>query len=339
MTLKPAPTLPATAPHGSEGLTAATVVVLDSPDSQLTEVARSLREAGIGTDYHQIDSPDQDLVSLLSEASVLVTESVHVRSDLLARLPRLRLVVRAGIGVDIIDVQDALARGVKVANVPHFCVEEVADHTVLLLLSLVRRLDPYLQDVRQGTWPAPLRPGVRRMSKLVVGVVGLGGIGTRVVQRLRGFGCTLLVHDPYAAQAPEGTSLASLEEVLTASDVITLHCPLTEDTEGLLTADRLADNPRRPIVVNVSRGGLVDLEGLDQLLDDGRLGGLGVDVLPGEPWPDLEHPAVRHPATLVTPHVAWWSEDAVTELNDSIFSTISHFVETGEIPTDVEVVP
>jgi D-3-phosphoglycerate dehydrogenase len=298
---------------------------------------QSLRQVEVTTEYHQIDSPQVDLTPLLRERTVVVTESVHIRRSLLEQLPQLRLVVRAGIGVDIIDVADARVRGVLVANVPQFCVEEVADHTLLLILSLVRKLDPYLNDVRQGIWHAPLRAGVRRMSRLQVGVVGLGSIGTQVVHRLRGFGCTPLVHDPQARQAPEGTILTSLDEVIRSSDIITLHCPLTEATRGLITAARLRENARCPVVINVSRGELLDLEGLHGLLEDGQVRGLGLDVLPGEPWPDLEQPVVRHPHALVTPHVAWWSEDAVAELNESIFTTISQFVQTGEVPANVEV--
>lgn len=334
---------PVSSPNASTPLVDAPVtqpvVVLDAPDGQLRGLSRALGEEGISAAYHQVDSPDADLAALLQDSEVLVTESVHVRAELIDRLPRLRLIVRAGIGVDIIDVEHARQRGVRVANVPFFCVEEVADHTVLLVLSVVRQVRAYADDVAQGTWPAPLRPGVRRMSNLVVGVVGLGSIGMRVVQRLRGFGCSLLVHDPQATVAPEGTVLATLDEVLLGSDVITLHCPLNESTSGLLDARRLGASGRRPFVVNVSRGGLVELNGLEDLLDDGRLRGFAVDVLPGEPWPDLGHPVVQHPRSLVTPHVAWWSEDAVAELNDSIFSTIQQFVRTGDISSDVEVIP
>lgn len=338
MTLEPTPSSPRNLPRDGAVLTKP-VVVLDSADSQLTGLARSLEAAGIGTAYHQIDEPETDLVDLLQGATVLVTESTHIRTELLDQLPRLRLIVRAGTGVDIIDVESARSRGVQVANVPYYCVEEVADHTVLLILSLVRQLDAYATDVSRGTWPAPLRPGVRRMSSLVVGVVGLGRIGHQVVQRLRGFGCSLLVCDPQATRAPDGTTMATLDEVIRGSDVITLHCPLTESTRGLLDSTRLGEDARRPFVINVSRGELIDLEGLEAMLDVGLLRGVGVDVLPGEPWPDLTHPVVRHRQSIVTPHVAWWSEDALAELNHSIFSTIKRFVQTGDIPSSVEVIP
>lgn len=313
------------------------VVVLDSPDAQLALLAQLLTNAGVPTDYQQITGPDVDLVGLLKEATVLVTEATAIRAELLDQLPQLRLVIRAGIGIDIIDVAAASARGVRVANVPNFCVDEVADHTVLLVLATVRRLMAYTEDVRAGGWQVPMRPGIRRMSKLTVGVVGLGAIGSRVMQRLQGFGCTILVHDPRTVDLPGGVQAVTLDQLLAQSDVITLHCPLTEQTRGLLSGQALGANLKQPYVINVSRGELVDIDALDALIEAGHVSGAAVDVLPGEPWPDLSHSLVRRPEVLVTPHVAWQSDDALHELNVSVHDTIQHFVQHGQVPSEVEV--
>jgi D-3-phosphoglycerate dehydrogenase / 2-oxoglutarate reductase len=175
------------------------------------------------------------------------------------------------------------------------------------------------------------------MSTLTLGVVGLGAIGSRVVGRLQGFGCTILVHDPRSVPLPEGVRSVSLEELVAESDVITLHCPLTEQTRGLLSSEQLQANDRHPYVINVSRGELVDIDALDELIDAGHVSGAAVDVLPGEPWPDLAHALIRRPEVLVTPHVAWQSEDALHELNASVYDTIQHFVQHGRVPNEVEI--
>jgi D-3-phosphoglycerate dehydrogenase len=313
------------------------VVVLDSPDAQLALLAQLLTDSAVPTEYRQITGPDVDLVDVLKDATVLVTEATAIRAELLDQLPQLRLVVRAGIGVDIIDVAGARSRGVRVANVPNFCVDEVADHTVLLVLAAVRRLMAYAEDVRAGGWQVPMRPGIRRMSKLTVGVVGLGAIGSRVMQRLQGFGCTILVHDPRSVALPDGVRPVALDELFAESDLITLHCPLTEQTRGLLSRDELSANLKQPYVINVSRGELVDIDALDTLIESGHVSGAAVDVLPGEPWPDLAHPFVRRPEVLVTPHVAWQSDDALHELNVCVHDTVQHFVQHGRVPSDVEV--
>jgi D-3-phosphoglycerate dehydrogenase / 2-oxoglutarate reductase len=313
------------------------VVVLDSPDAQLALLAQLLKDSAVPTDYRQITGPDVDLVGVLRDATVLVTEATAIGAELLDELPKLRLVVRAGIGIDIIDVAGARSRGVRVANVPNFCVDEVADHTVLLVLAAVRRLVPYAEDVRAGGWQVAMRPGIRRMSKLTVGVVGLGAIGSRVMQRLQGFGCTILVHDPRTVALPDGVRSVALDRLFAESDIITLHCPLTEHTRGLLSGQALSANLKQPYVINVSRGELVDIDALDALIEAGHVSGAAVDVLPGEPWPDLSHAFVSRPEVLVTPHVAWQSDDALHELNVCVHDTIQDFVQHGRVMNEVEV--
>ncbi|MEV0640666.1 C-terminal binding protein [Streptomyces sp. NPDC050619] len=225
--------------------------------------------------------------------------------------PDLRIVARLGVGLDNIAVEAATERGVWVTNVPDYCVEEVSDHAVGMVLAWTRGLARYDREVRSGSWdPAGAR--LRRLSTLTCGVVGYGRIGRATARKLGAFGCRILVHDPFPPQDAPGIEPVGLEELLRRSDVVILHVPLTKDTHHLIGAAQLALMPPGGLLVNVSRGGLVDTDAVIEALHGGRLDGAALDVLETEP----QVPAAlsAHPGALLTPHVAFSSDASVTEL-------------------------
>jgi phosphoglycerate dehydrogenase-like enzyme len=238
----------------------------------------------------------------------------------IAKLDGTGLLIRAGIGYDIIDVDAASTAGIWVANVPDFCVDEVADHTMLLLAAAMRRLPTALARWRaEGRWNVvpDLLPTMRRMRGCRLGLVGLGRIGRQVAARARSFGWDVVAHDPVfdAATAElDGVPLLGLGELLATSDAVSLHCPLNDATHHLVDAAFLGALRRGAIVVNTSRGGLVDLEALRAAVDSGRVSVAALDVLDGEPEPDLGDPLLHHENVIVTPHVAWCSSEAQDEL-------------------------
>jgi D-3-phosphoglycerate dehydrogenase len=235
------------------------------------------------------------------EVAMLMHE-VRFGPEELDALPGLRAVVTGSVGYDHIDVEAAAARGIWVCNVPDYCVDEVADHTLALLYALLRRVVALDGGVRAGGWDALSAGPLRTLGGMRVGVVGYGRIGSAVARRLDALGCELLVNDIRDVGVP----LVPLDELLERSDAVTLHTPLTAASRGLIGAEQIARMRPGAFLVNTARGPLVELGPLVAALRDGRLGGAALDVLPSEPpagVPDL-------PNLVLTPHAAWYSRES-----------------------------
>jgi D-3-phosphoglycerate dehydrogenase len=234
-----------------------------------------------------------------------------VSATAIGAAPELRIVARLGVGLDNIAVHAATERGAWVTNVPDYCVEEVSDHAVGMVLAWTRGLAVFDREVRAGRWdPASAR--LRRLSTLTCGVVGYGRIGRATARKLGAFGCRILAHDPHPPQDAPGVELAGLEELLRRSDVVILHVPLTPDTHHIIGAEQLALMRPGGLLVNVSRGGLVDTGAVTKALESGQLDGAAFDVLESEPHVPAE--LLDRPGALLTPHVAFSSDASVTEL-------------------------
>ena len=259
---------------------------------------------------------DDEVIEVAQDAdAILVTAAYVTRRALEALQPKLRAVVRYGIGLDRIDLDAARELGVQIRNVPDFCIVEVADHAIALMLAVARDIVPRAVDTQEGRWRGTQRK-LYRIAGRTAGIVGIGGIGGEVAKRLAGFGLTLIAHDPYAdAQRAEalGVRLVEIDELLSRADFVMLTCPLTDETEGMIDREALAMMKPDAIIVNTSRGELIDEEALAQALAEGRIGGAGLDVLAQEPAPD-DHPLLSLENVVITPHVAWYSEEARQDL-------------------------
>jgi D-3-phosphoglycerate dehydrogenase len=235
------------------------------------------------------------------EVALLMHEVPFGAGDMDA-LPALRAVVTGSVGYDHVDVEAAAERGIWVCNVPDYCVDEVADHTLALLLALLRGVVALDRDAHAGAWNALAAGPLRTLAGLRVGIVGHGRIGGAVGGRLGALGCELLVHDIRDVGVP----LVPLDELLERSEAVTLHTPLTAASRRLIGAQQIARMRPGALLVNTARGPLVDLEPLVEALCDGRLGGAALDVLPSEPpgaVPDV-------PNLILTPHAAWYSAES-----------------------------
>lgn len=256
----------------------------------------------------------------------------------IAALDGTGLIIRAGIGYDIVDVEAASAAGIWVANVPDFCVDEVADHTMLLLGAAMRRLPESLQRWRaEQRWQVvPELPAMHRMRGKRLGLVGLGRIGRQVADRARGFGWDVVAHDPMLSNEGEagGVPLLPLDELLGTCDAVSLHCPLVPETHHLLNDERLGAMRPGMVVVNTSRGGLVDLDALHRAVVAGKVGVAALDVVDGEPNPDLTHPLYQLDNVIVTPHVAWYSVEAQIELSRNTAAEALRYLD-GERPRNL----
>jgi D-3-phosphoglycerate dehydrogenase / 2-oxoglutarate reductase len=220
-------------------------------------------------------------------------------------------------------VDAATLRGIVVCNIADYCTEEVSDHTVGLLLAAVRRIPAMDRHIRGGGWvePPPI-PAVRRFRNLTLGIVGLGRIGSAVARKLRGFGMRILATDPYLNRSTEpGVELVPLERLLRESDMVTLHVPLTPETRNLIALPELAFMKPSAVLVNTSRGPVVDEEALIVALEGNHIGGAALDVALREPIP-LSSPLRTFPNVILTPHNAYHSEDGGVQLLATIADSV-----------------
>lgn len=285
-----------------------------------------------GFDVFVATSPDPETwAGRAAEADAILTRHAPVRADTIRLLKRCRVISRYGTGHDNIDIEEALSRGIVVTNVPGYCTDEVADHAMTLLLMAARHVDVLTNSVRAGDWtPNPLPP-IRRIRGRRLGLIGLGRIGAAVGVRAQAFGLQVHAYDPFVSKAPDDVVIEeSVEELLRSADFVSLHAPLTHNTKHILDTDRLALLPEGAIVINVSRGGLLDLGALLDALDAGRLAGAAIDVAEQEPLPPDDR-SRNHPGLIVTPHMGYYSTTSVEEAKRRSASEIIRVI-NGEPP-------
>jgi D-3-phosphoglycerate dehydrogenase / 2-oxoglutarate reductase len=271
----------------------------------------------------------EEVAAQAGDADVLINQYVPITAEALDALPRCRLVVRYGVGVDNVDVEAAAARGVWVANVPDYGRDEVADHTLALALAVLRGVVALDRSVREGTWDLEAARPLRRLSTLTYGVVGCGAIGTAVAGRAAGLGMRVLGYDVPQVRSAPPIERVPLEALLSSSDVVSLHAALTPDTHHLIGAAALGRMRPSALLVNTARGGLVDAAALLAALDAGELAGAALDVLEGEPPDELGWRLARHPKVVMTPHAAWYSEEAFHTLKTEVAREALRVLEGG----------
>jgi D-3-phosphoglycerate dehydrogenase len=274
-------------------------------------------------------SGPEDLARLVADAEAVITQFAPVNAAAIAAMQKAKVIVRYGVGVDNVDLEAARARRIPVCNVPDYCMDEVADHTVALILALTRQVVANCNHVRAGHWGLAVRlPAMKALADLTVGVIGFGRIGREVAHRLLGFKCRLLVHDPVVpAKVIEetGCEAVSLDEVLRQSDVVTLHCPSTPQTRRMIRQDTIARMKPGAVLINVGRGDLVDSKALLEALQKGHLGGTGLDVFDPEPIP-ADSPLLKMGNVVVSSHIASASVKAARKLRETAASIVARAV-------------
>ena len=291
------------------------VVITDHSFSGIT-VERNLIEAAGGHLDAARCKTEEDVIAACHDADLLMVQWAPISERVLRSLKRCKIIIRYGIGVDNIDLKAAKGLGIAVANVPDYCIDEVADHTLALALALGRQILPTFDRLRAGTWkitpPAPM-PAFRDMTFVTV---GLGRIGRAVLARARPFGFRLAAYDPLPSVEvfrDAGARRLSLDEAFAEADILSVHVPLIAGTHHLVSAERLRSMKRTAILINTSRGGLVDTHSLASALREGLIAGAGLDVFEEEPLPPT-HPLLQCPTAILTSHTAWFSEASVARL-------------------------
>jgi phosphoglycerate dehydrogenase-like enzyme len=264
----------------------------------LGEVAAELVEPALGDGLRFV--PDPDAADLAAARGAIVRAAAIVDAPALARMPALRVLARTGVGVNLIDVDEATRRGIAVVVTPGSGTRAVAEGVIGMALSLVKRLAPLTCLVRTGRWAERSRVTVGDLDGATLGVVGYGRIGRRVGELAQAFGMDVVAHDPISPP-PAGIACPDLGALAARSDVVTLHAPLTPATRHLVDDRFLARCRAGAILINCGRGALVDLDATHAALVDGRLGGVGLDVF--DPEPAEHHRLFDHPNVILTPHV------------------------------------
>jgi D-3-phosphoglycerate dehydrogenase len=250
-----------------------------------------------------------------AEADAVLVRDSPIDAETIARMSRCRIIARYGIGVDNVDLAAAQERGIFVANVPDYGVEEVSDHALALLMSVARRTVTRDHAVRGGAWNVSRGEKMYRIAGRTLGLVGYGRIARALERKMRGLGVSrVLVFDPFVeAGALSGVESVDLNSLCQQSDFISLHAPLTSDTARVINSARLALMKPTAILVNTARGGLIDETALVEALRSKRIFGAGIDVFQPEP-PGRDHPLFALDNVVVSDHTAWYSEESVADL-------------------------
>jgi D-3-phosphoglycerate dehydrogenase / 2-oxoglutarate reductase len=289
------------------------IVITDYRFPDVDQERRAVEAAGGNLVAGQATN-EQEVSDLCRDADGVLTARAPITRRAISAMQRCRIIVRYGIGVDTVDVAAATERGILVANVPDYCLDEVSDHALTLLLMLGRQMISAISLAREDTWAVGKMPPLQRLRGQTCGLIGCGRIGSLLAGKVAPLGMRVVIHDPYLSEprAREmGAELVSLDALLSRADFISLHAPLKTATHHLLGEVAFAKMKKTASVINTARGGLIDEAALLAALDAGKISGAALDVLESETGATPVRSAlVRHPKMIVTAHTAWLSEQA-----------------------------
>ncbi len=283
-----------------------------------------------------VESPTTDeatLCRIAADCDAIATNWAKVTPAVIAAATRCRVIARTGIGIDNIAVDAATARGIPVTNCPDYCVAEVADHALGLLLACARRIGFLHHRTKQGEYRLGAVSGLQRLSTQTLGLLGLGRIGRELCHRARACGLRVIAHTASGSDHGTGCEMVSLPELLSTSDYLSLHAPSTPATHHILNAESLASMKPTAYVINTSRGSLIDERALGDAIAAGKLAGAALDVFDPEP-PDLSLPLFRDERVIVTPHAAFVSDQALAQMRTQAFEQLVAALQ-GERPQNV----
>ncbi|HHZ92236.1 TPA: C-terminal binding protein [Candidatus Poribacteria bacterium] len=263
----------------------------------------------------------------------ILTNWAKVTTDVVKAAEKCRVIGRYGIGLDNIDVATATSLGMVVFNVPTYCLEEVSDHAMALVLAMARKIPRLNNEVKNRSWDRNIGPQMYRIRGQKLGIVGFGKIGKLIVPKAKGFGMEILAYSPSLTDKVAktyGVKNVDFEELLTEADFITIHCPLVPETNNLIDADALSKMKSTAYLINTARGGIVNHDALFQALQENWIAGAGLDVLPEEPPAD-NFSLLDLDNVIITPHAAFWSEESINDLQISAAKGVLNVL-TGNIP-------
>lgn len=311
------------------------IVMLDRMGTDFTHEKKVFREEG-ATFVVTYFKDAEDLRSIVRDADILMFNDATISADIIDALDRCKMIIRYGIGYDNVDLEAAGKKGIYVCNAPSYGTYDVAEHTMALLLSVVKHIPLADKCARTGKWSADHVGKVRRLCGKTLGLVGFGRIARKVAARARAFEMDILVCDPYvdaAAVEAAGAQLVDFNTLLKASDYITLHSPLTEETRHMMGMAQFKQMKKDAVLINTGRGGLVNENELVFALLSGEIGGAALDVFESEPIAPTSK-LLSMDNVVLTPHVAWNSFEGVTDLHKEVTDNVVRVLH-GETPINI----
>lgn len=290
------------------------VTVSDSVFPNLDPARQVL--ATIGAELRMADTPTPEgIVAAATASDALLVTYAKITADMIKNMPKCRVISRFGIGVDNVDIEAATASGIVVTKVPDYCIDEVSDHAMALLLAIVRKIPSSSARTHGGRWEMKAVVPIHRLRGSVLGLAGFGRIPQLVVPKAQAFGMKVIAYDPFIPAevfAKAGVDRVELPALLATSDYISVHTPLTPETKGLFNRETFAKMKRGSYIVNTARGPIIDEAALAEALDSGQIGGAALDVMTQEPPP--ASPLFGRDNVIITPHTSFYSEESLVEL-------------------------
>lgn len=292
----------------------------------MAKYAAELERRGHTFKAYQKDTNPKVQIERAAGADVIMIANMPLSAEVINACPKLKFIDVAFTGVDHVALDAAKARGIKVSNAAGYSTQAVAELALCMMISLLRNVPQVGERCREGKTKDGLVGS--ELGSRTVGIIGTGAIGTRVAELCHAFGCRILGNRRHiTGNEPSFIEYTDLDTLLSESDIVTLHCPLTESTRGLMNADRIAKMKRNALLINTSRGPVVDSEALAQALNSGKIAGAGIDVFETEPPLDTNHPLLHSKNTIVTPHVAFASAESMKARAEIVFGNIQNWEE------------
>jgi D-3-phosphoglycerate dehydrogenase / 2-oxoglutarate reductase len=308
------------------------VVITECDHGSIEEEKTEFGRIGAELIFAQIKG-EEELIGVCKDADGLLIQYALLTREVLQQLPKCKVIARYGVGVDSIDLRAATDLGIIVANVPDYCVDEVADQAVSMILSLVRKTVFFDHKVKSNEWDFRQGRPIHRIKGKTLGLIGSGRIGLEVAKRISAFGVRVMAFDPYLQKTSGGIELMDLDTVLRESDFISIHCPLNESTRHLIGEKEFQKMEKKPLIINTSRGPIIDEMALIRALTKGQVSGAGLDVLEKEP-PDPQNPLLKMQNVIISPHMSFYSEESISELKRRTAENISAVL-LGKLPKSV----
>ena len=308
------------------------VVITDCDHGSIEEEKKEFGRIAAELILAQIEE-EEELIRVCRDADGLLNQYALLTRKVLETLPKCKVISRYGVGVDSVDLKAATDLGIIVANVPDYCMDEVANQTIAMILTLIRKTAFFDRKVKSGEWDFHLGIPIYRTKGKTLGLIGCGKIGLEVAKRISAFGVKVMTFDPYLEKAPEGIELKDFDSVLKESNFISVHCPLNNSTRHLIGEKEFKKMEKKPLLINTSRGPIIDEKALIHALREGILSGAGLDVLETEP-PDSQNPLLRMENVVLSPHIGFYSEESISELKRRTAKNVADVL-TGKWPDSV----
>lgn len=311
------------------------VVITEAEHESFEPEKEELNKVGAEVVVGQCKTEDE-IIKIAKDADGLIVQYASITRRVIKSLKKCKVISRYGIGVDSIDVEAATEHGIWIVNVPEYCIDEVSDHTIALALACVRKVLMLDNAVKRGIWDFKISTPIFRLRNMKLGLVGFGNIARMVSLKAQAFGLIVVAYDPYissSVMAQNNVKKVGLEDLLKEADIISLHLPLTKDTKYMFTEKEFKIMKNRAFIINTARGPLIKENDLYRALNEKWIAGAGLDVIEKEPI-DLNNNLLKLDNIIITPHVAFYSEESLKDLQRSAAKGVAQVL-NGETPSSI----